>query len=157
MYRKDREVTDRELQRQMLDAADVMRIGMVVDGEPYVVPVSFGYTWEGELPILYLHGAKLGKKVDGLAGGARVCVEFDRFIRYDQLKRGITSRYQSLIGMGRVSEIEDIDEKAAALSVICAHCGYKLFDPTTCAGLKGTKVWRIQLDELTGKQNLREL
>lgn len=157
MIRKDRQVTDRDLQRQILDSADVMRIGMVVDGAPYVVPVSFGYTWEGDLPVLYAHGAKVGKKVEGLADGSRVCVEFDRFIRYDQLKHGITARYQSLIGMGRVTEVADVEEKAAALSVLCAHCGYKLFDPAACGSLTGTKVWRIDLDELTGKQNLRAL
>ncbi|MEE1275289.1 MAG: pyridoxamine 5'-phosphate oxidase family protein [Olegusella sp.] len=155
MIRKDRQVTDREQQRQILDAADVMRVGMVVDGEPYVVPVSFGYTWEGELPVLYMHGAKVGRKVAGLADGSRVCVEFDRFIRYDQLRHGITTRYQSLIGMGRVSEVVDTDDKVAALSAICAHCGYKVFDPAACGSLAPTKVWRIELDELTGKQNLR--
>lgn len=163
MIRKDRQVMDRELQLQILDACDVMRVAFKGDGAfPYVVPVSFGYAWDEDaradgLPTLYFHGAKIGWKAELVLADPHVCVEFDRFIRYDQLKHGVTARYQSLIGLGLVTEVTDLDEKVRGLQLLCNHCGYKGFAPAACGSLAPTRVWRIDLSDLAGKQNLRKL
>ncbi|MCI1933680.1 MAG: pyridoxamine 5'-phosphate oxidase family protein [Atopobiaceae bacterium] len=158
MIRKDRQIKDVMALKGLLDACNVMHIGLSSDnGDPYVVPVSFGYKWDAALPSLYFHGASVGQKSSLLVNGARVCVEFDRFIRYDELQHGITARYQSLVGYGSVDVLTSYTDKAAALSYICLHCGYKKFNPTSCESLSDVMVWRINLDHLDGKQNLRSL
>ena len=53
MRRKDREITDRAEIESILNEAMVCRIGLADGGEPYVVPISFGYEG-GEV---YLHSA----------------------------------------------------------------------------------------------------
>jgi len=157
MIRKDRQVTDPKEMRTFLDACNVVRVAMC-DGEfPYIVPLSFGWDWEGEFPRIYVHSAPRGHKVELLKANPHVCVEFDRFIRYDQLKHGITARYQSLIGRGIAYELNEPEEKSEALRRLCEHCGYKLFDPADCGSLAHTKAWRIDISELSAKQNLRKL
>ena len=53
--------------------ASVCRVGMSADGQPYVVPVCFGYD-DG---TLYFHSSTTGRKLDVLRKNNAVCVEFD--------------------------------------------------------------------------------
>lgn len=59
MKRKDREITDQDEIGAILDEAMVCRIGFADGGDPYVVPLSFGY----ENVAVYLHSAPEGKKI----------------------------------------------------------------------------------------------
>lgn len=157
LTRTDREIVDPARMREIIDASDVVRVGVVDGAYPYIVPLSFGWTWTGTWPSLYVHGAPKGRKASLFACSPQVCVEFDRFFRYDQTKRGITARYESLIGMGYVVELETPEDKTFALRQLCIHCGYTYFEPADCGTLTHTKAWRIDTEELTGKQNLRSL
>jgi nitroimidazol reductase NimA-like FMN-containing flavoprotein (pyridoxamine 5'-phosphate oxidase superfamily) len=47
MRRGDREVTDLATIHAIVRACLVCRVGLAVDGEPYVVPVSFGLHYSG--------------------------------------------------------------------------------------------------------------
>jgi nitroimidazol reductase NimA-like FMN-containing flavoprotein (pyridoxamine 5'-phosphate oxidase superfamily) len=51
----------------------VCRIGLADGGEPFVVPVSFGY---GDGAV-YIHSAPEGKKIAMMAKNPCVCVEVD--------------------------------------------------------------------------------
>lgn len=64
MRRKDREVTDPERIREIIKSCDCCRIGLVDDGVPYIVPLSFGYVQEGEMGCFYFHGASQGRKLE---------------------------------------------------------------------------------------------
>jgi hypothetical protein len=59
MIRTDREITDLSEIESILNNAMVCRIGMADAGEPYIVPVCFGYM-DGKI---YLHSAMSGKKI----------------------------------------------------------------------------------------------
>ena len=63
MRRNDREITDlREILR-LMDRCDVVNLAFADNGEPYVVPVNFGYVSDGETKVvLYFHGAREGRK-----------------------------------------------------------------------------------------------
>jgi nitroimidazol reductase NimA-like FMN-containing flavoprotein (pyridoxamine 5'-phosphate oxidase superfamily) len=70
MRRNDRSITGRADLLSVLDSCTVMHLGLCREGEPYVVPLNFG--WEeinGQL-FIYFHGAGAGKKQDWIAGGA---------------------------------------------------------------------------------------
>ena len=64
MRRKDREVTEMEEIQQIFDECKVCRIGIMDENGPYIVPVNYGYVREEGKVILYIHGAREGKKID---------------------------------------------------------------------------------------------
>ena len=120
MRRKDREVTDMEEIRQILDEFKVCRLGLVDDGKPYIVPMNMAYDLDdGELSI-YFHCAKDGRKIDVIQKNPKVGFEMDQEIG---LVEGNTPcqfsyRYVSVMGTGTVKIVEDEQEKVSALTKI---------------------------------------
>ena len=51
MRRKDREITDREEIRAILERARVLHLGINAGGRPYVVPLHYGLAWSDGLPV----------------------------------------------------------------------------------------------------------
>jgi nitroimidazol reductase NimA-like FMN-containing flavoprotein (pyridoxamine 5'-phosphate oxidase superfamily) len=43
MRRKQQEITDKSLIREIMEQAKVLRLGLCKDNKPYVVPLSFGF------------------------------------------------------------------------------------------------------------------
>ena len=72
MRRKDREVTEMEEIQQIFDECKVCRIGIMDENGPYIVPVNYGYVREEGKVILYIHGAREGKKIDLIRKNANV-------------------------------------------------------------------------------------
>ena len=66
MTKRELQITDLQQIRAILDTAKVLRLGLAVNNEPYVVPMNYGYTMEEGRLTLYLHSAVRGKKLDML-------------------------------------------------------------------------------------------
>lgn len=140
--------TDQDIIDSIIRRAAVCRIAMFDDGQPYVVPVSFGY----EDGTLYFHSSAEGKKSDILRKNNAVCVEFD----VDQeittaesaCKWGI--KYRSVIGFGRAFFVDAEEEKRRALDIIVAHYGGDPQDYPQ-ATLKKTTVVGIEIQNATAK------
>jgi uncharacterized protein len=113
--------TDRKVIESIIQQAAVCRIGLCDDGQPYVVPVCFGY----EDGVLYFHSSPKGRKVGILRKNNAVCVEFDvdqEIVRAERAcKWGI--KYRSVIGFGEASFVEEAQEKRRALDIIMRHYG----------------------------------
>ena len=123
MRRKDREVTDPAKIQEIIDHCTCCRIGFNADGEVYIVPVSFGYEKQDDAYTLYFHGAKAGRKFE--LAQTRPSVGFEMDTNY-QLTTGDTAcsfsaRFQSIIGTGRLSLVEDFAEKAKGLNRVMLH------------------------------------
>ena len=73
LRRPDKEMKDRAEVEKALREAEVGRLGTSVDGQPYVVPLSFAYH-DGKIVF---HGAKIGKKMENIARNPEVCFEVD--------------------------------------------------------------------------------
>ncbi len=148
MRRKELEITDRAAVDALLERALAIRIGMSVDDRPYVVPVAFGY----DGACIYFHSAPEGKKIDMLRANPRVCFETD--LDHELVAREGSCawgmKYNSVIGFGAASFIEDTAEKKRALEIIMRHYGGENapIDPRSAAALA---VVRIEIDILTGK------
>lgn len=104
---------------EIINKCDVCYVSMVSgDGSPYVVPMNFGF----DNGILFLHGAKTGKKMELLAGNPRVCIAFstDHELRYqnEQVACSWSMKYRSVLLFGEVELIVDDQQKAEALNVI---------------------------------------
>lgn len=152
MRRKDREIIAPAELLELLKKCDPLRVGMVSDGEPYVVPVSFAVEQVGETVHVYFHSAPAGRKVEALAQNPRVCVEGDICHGTKQTERGITALYESVIGFGEAKRVEG-DEKLHALRLMVERYGYGDYDVAACHGLSHTLVYKITLNALSGKRN----
>ncbi len=156
MRRKDREVKDSAEIYAMLAKCDTLRIGMAVENQAYVVPVSFGCTQQDGKAVIYFHCAQEGLKLDFLKKNPKVCVEGDIFHKVEPTAHGITTRYESVIGFGQCVFIEEEKEILAGMNCLLAHYGYHDYPLTRCKGLAHLKLGKIILDQLTGKRNLSD-
>lgn len=141
-------VTDKDTIETIIRRASVCRVGMSDDGQPYVVPVCFGY----EDGVLYFHSSSQGRKLDILRRNNAVCVEFDvdqETVRDENpCKWGV--RYRSVIGFGRAYFVKDPDEKCRALNAIMTHSGGNpgSYPEST---LQKTVIVRIEMQNATAK------
>ena len=77
MRRTDRELTDREEIKRILEEAKVLRLGLKDGDYPYIVPLHYGYVYEGDVLRFYMHGAKAGKKYELVKADSHAFVELD--------------------------------------------------------------------------------
>ena len=78
MRRINRQITDREKLRQIIEDCKVVRIGAMDAEGLFVLPVNYGYDLEGDRLTLYIHSAKEGRKAELFLEGAEVAFEMDR-------------------------------------------------------------------------------
>jgi hypothetical protein len=104
----------------LLHRAGVLRLGIVDDGGPYVVPLNFGY----EDGRIYVHGPRSGRRIAAVADGARVCFEVDEGeVVPAERPCGYTSCFRSVIGYGTARLLDSADEKRRGLDAIMRHYG----------------------------------
>lgn len=150
MRRSDKEITDQAELERIMDEAPVLRLGLIDDGRPYVVPLNFAR--EGNL--IWLHSADAGHKLDCIRADPAACVEIDRFIA---LKTGPkacgnwTSSYESVIGHGSAQIVDDEESKLTGLKAIMRK--YSGRDDWEFPGLRGTVVIMVKLEAVTGKRS----
>ena len=153
MNRKDREVCDVSEVISILSRCNTIRLGLINQGNPYVVPVSFGLDIVDGRAVIYFHGAIAGLKAECIAQNNHIGIEADIFYKVETTKIGITARYESVIGSGVVKRV-DGEEKIYGLRKLLEHYGYNDYPLDRCNGLDHTAVYKIEILELTGKRNL---
>ena len=120
MTKREFQITDESRILSILDTAKVLRLGLAVDNEPYVVPMNYGYTMEDGRLVLYLHSAVRGKKLDMIRANPRVFFELDcdvtPFEGQVACQYGLT--YSSIMGRGTARIVEDVEEKMQAMSIL---------------------------------------
>ena len=152
MRRSEKEIADREEIDSIIRRSRVLRLGLSDKGQPYVVPLCFGYDGKA----LYFHCAREGRKLDILSRNSRVCFEFDNFEAMVEANDacGWGIRYQSVIGVGTAQLVEEGPDKQHALSVIMAQYSERAFS-FPAEMLVRTAVVKIEIERLTGKQSSR--
>lgn len=120
MTKRELQITDLHEIKAILDTAKVLRLGLAVDNEPYVVPMNYGYTLEDGKLTLYLHSAVRGKKLDMLQANPKVFFELDCDLKpFEGVKPcqyGLS--YSSIMGRGQASLVEDPEEKMQAMTIL---------------------------------------
>ena len=155
MRRTDKEITDQELISQIIEQAQVCRLGLAKDNIPYILPVSFGY----DGMAIYFHTAREGRKIEFMTANDRVCFEFEhgvQLIRNDSNPCKWTFSFQSVIGYGTVRELTGLSERTAGLNQMMKHYSGRDW-PFTAEDIQAIRVWRIAIDSLTGKQSKDKL
>ena len=120
MTKRERQITDEVQILNILDTAKILHLGLAVDNEPYVVPMNYGYTMENGKMVVYLHSALLGKKLDMIRANPNVFFEMDcdltPFEGEKPCQYGLS--YSSVMGRGRATIVEDVEEKMRGLTVL---------------------------------------
>lgn len=154
MRRAEREIKDSNKIRQIIENCKIVRIGLKDEESVYIVPMSFGYTYEADTLNLYFHSAKEGRKVDLMAANGEIGFEMD--CGYELLEASspcaYSCRYASIIGTGTVYALEEPAEKIKALTLIMEHQTGKKFtfeEKMT----EHTAAFQIKVREFTCKSN----
>lgn len=154
MRRKNLEVKDKNVIEEILRECKVCRISVVDDGKPYIIPMNFGYDYDGEKMTLYFHSALEGRKTAAIKKGESACFEMDcghRLIEAEKAS-GYTYAFKSIIGWGNLQVISDLEEKKKALNKLMYAQTGRYFDMTNeTAVVDKTLVFKIETKDFTCK------
>lgn len=143
---------DRATIDAILDEGLVCHVGVVVDGQPRVIPTAYGR--DGDW--LYLHGAASSQLLRALAAGAPACVTVTLLDGLVLARSGFhhSMNYRSVVVFGTPEAVTDPDAKRAALDLVIDHLvpgrAAALRTPTATE-LRATLVVRLALDEASAK------
>lgn len=129
-----------EAVRHLFQEARVFRLGCIVNGEPYVVPISCHM--EGD--YLYSHSL-YGLKIAGLRENPHACVQVDE-IESDL-------RWKSAMAFGKFEEVTKPSERADILTKLLHR--FPMLTPVESAiAIDGSSpeviVFKIKIERLTG-------
>lgn len=119
LTRRELQITDINEIKEILDKSNILHLGLVDGDEPYVVPMNYGYTLEGEKLTLYLHGATEGKKLDLMRANPKIffSIESDVTPFEGRVACQYGTSYYSVMGKGIATILENPKEKMNGLSV----------------------------------------
>lgn len=148
MRRKDRQMPE-EFAWEVVDKCEYAFLAMTAeDGSPYGLPVTIARGGRA----IYFHSALEGRKAECLRRSPRVCLSC---VGETQVPPGkFTTLFESAVAFGRAEEVTEDDEKIHALQLLCQrHTPDNMADfPRAVAKSLGrTGVWRITVEEITGK------
>ena len=154
MRRSERAIAQRVDILRVLDSCAVMHLGLCKEGQPYVVPLNFGWEEEDGQLFIYFHGAKAGKKQAWIAEGAKCFVAFtgDNAIIPGTDACDWSANYASVMVSGFVRPMDDETQKLHGLDLIMRRCGYSGRPQYSPESLRATQVYQIKALEVTGKQ-----
>jgi nitroimidazol reductase NimA-like FMN-containing flavoprotein (pyridoxamine 5'-phosphate oxidase superfamily) len=147
-----RGIYDRETVYRILDEGLVCHVGFVADGQPFVIPTSYGRKEAN----LYIHGSVASRMLRQMRDGAAVCVTvtlLDGLV----LARSVfnhSMNYRSVVILGKATLVEDPEEKLAALRVLAEHILPGRWDDARQPDereLKQTSVLRVPIEEFSAK------
>ena len=150
MRRKDRAIGELAEIELILRRSLVCRLGLTEENRPYIVPLSFGFKDR----TLYFHSAPEGKKIEILRKNSKVCFEFDldHEVLVDEKACKWGMKYRSVIGFGKASFVEDLEEKRKGLDVIMQHYSGRSFQYPEPA-VENVFVIKVEIESMTGKES----
>lgn len=120
MRRREREVTDREEIRKILDEGKYLHLGLCDEEQPYVVPMNYGYIYDEGKLTFYVHGATEGYKYELIKKNSNIAFALEcgvmPFSGKVACQYGMV--YSSVMGKGTAHLVTDVQEKEKALTVL---------------------------------------
>jgi len=151
MRKNENSIVEREIIDRIIHESLICHLACCLEGQPYVIPISFGF--DGE--TVYFHTARAGKKNDIFLANPRVCLAFETNIELipDQENAcGWSFDFQSVIAEGEIKEISNPDLKNAGLNQIMHHYSGKNWKMPE-REISKTKIWCVGLERITSKRS----
>lgn len=150
----DRAVYDRETVYRILDEGFLCHAGFVVDGQPFVIPTSYGR----KDATLYIHGSAASRMLRQMQreDSVPVCITVT-LLEGLVLARSIfnhSMNYRSVVVLGKATLVDDPEEKLAALRTLSEHILPGRWADSRQPNereLKATSVLRVPIEEFSAK------
>lgn len=148
----DRAVYDREAIYRILDEGFLCHVGFAIDGQPFVIPTSYGRKDAN----LYIHGSAASRMLRQMKDGVAMCVTvtlLDGLV----LARSVfnhSMNYRSVVILGKATLVDNPDEKLGALRVLSEHIIPGRWGDARQPNereLKATWVLRVPIEEFSAK------
>lgn len=149
MRRKDREMPE-EFAYMVAEKCEWAVFAMIdTEGMPYCVPITIAL--DGK--TVYFHSGPQGHKVDALMNNNAVCISCvgDTYRTPDKF----TTEFESAIIRGKAIKVESDEEKIHGLRLISQRhtpTNMHQFDEMIKMSLFRTDVWKVEIEEITGKR-----
>lgn len=147
-----RGVYDRETAYKILDEGFLCHVGFVADGQPFVIPTSYGR----KDASLYIHGSAASRMLRQMKEAIPVCITvtlLDGLV----LARSVfnhSMNYRSVVILGKAVLMDDPAEKLEALRLLSEHIIPGRWDDARQPNereLKQTSVLRVPIEEFSSK------
>lgn len=148
----ERGVYDRETAYRILDEGFLCHVGFSMDGQPFVIPTSYGRKDDS----LFIHGSAASRMLRNLRESLPVCITvtlLDGLV----LARSIfnhSMNYRSVVILGRAALVDDPAEKLEALRLLSEHIIPGRWNDVRQPNereLKATSVLRVPIVEFSAK------
>jgi len=148
----DRAVYDRETAYRILDEGFLCHVGFVTDGQPFVIPTSYGRKDDS----LFIHGSAASRMLRTVKESVPVCITvtlLDGLV----LARSIfnhSMNYRSVVVLGKAKLVDDPAEKIEALRLLSEHIIPGRWADSRQPNereLKATSILRVPIDEFSAK------
>jgi nitroimidazol reductase NimA-like FMN-containing flavoprotein (pyridoxamine 5'-phosphate oxidase superfamily) len=151
MNKENKQVLDEKWIEDIMKRGRVIHVALcTLDGNPYIVPMGYGY----ESGVIYLHGSPKGLKNELVSANPRVSfnVALDLELVRDEKGAEFTYKYRSVTGFGDVDAVEGLDGKNKALAILMRQYGGPHTDLTN---KNAGSVWiaKILIREMKGKSS----
>ena len=147
-----RGVYDRETAYRILDEGFLCHVGFVVDGQPFVIPTSYGRKNDS----LFIHGSAASRMLKNMREALPLCVTVT-LVDGLVLARSIfnhSMNYRSVVVLGKATLVDEPEEKLAALHILSEHIIPGRWDDVRQPNegeLKQTSVLRLPIEEFSSK------
>jgi nitroimidazol reductase NimA-like FMN-containing flavoprotein (pyridoxamine 5'-phosphate oxidase superfamily) len=148
----DRGSHDRAVIDAILDEALVAHVGFVVDGQPFVIPMTYGRDGDH----LYLHGSVANRTLRALEQGVPVCVTVTLLdglvVSRSHFRHSMN--YRSVVVVGTARRLHDPEARRHALECIVDHVvpgRTPEARPPTDAELRQTMVLELPIEQASAK------
>jgi nitroimidazol reductase NimA-like FMN-containing flavoprotein (pyridoxamine 5'-phosphate oxidase superfamily) len=150
--KRERGSYDRAVIDAILDEALIAHLGVVDDGQPFVIPTLHARSGD----VVYCHGSSASRTLRILASGVPACLTVTLIDGLVLARAAMhhSANYRSAMLLGRARVIEDESEKRAALEAVVEHIvpgrSSDVRAPTANE-LKATTVLALAIDEASAK------
>ncbi len=156
MRRKDREINDPTIIDAVIGDCQYCRLGFCDEGEVYIVPMNFGFAYEGRERVFYFHCATEGRKLELIEKNDYIGFELDTGYRLNggDTACDYSAAFKSIIGNGNISVVNDPVEKTLGMQAVMRQCTGKndwVFDEKI---FKVTRILKLVISKLSCKEHL---
>jgi uncharacterized protein len=143
---------DRTTIDAILDEGLVAHLGIVSEGQPYVIPVLYARAGNE----VYLHGSPLSRLLSNLAGGAPMCLTVTLLDGLVLARSAFhhSMNYRSVVLLGEGRPVRDREEKREALGILVDRLVPGRSDDArgpSAKELRATEVVVLPIDEASAK------
>jgi uncharacterized protein len=150
--KRERGTYEREAIDAILDEGLIAHVGIVEDGQPFVVPTL--HARDGDL--VYLHGSAASRTMRAMAAGAPVCLTVSLIDGLVLARAAMhhSANYRSAVILGKARAVTDADELLAGFEAVVERLvpgRWSEVRPPNEKELKATALVALPIDEASAK------